>query len=47
MTNLSESLLWLQRADDTLHASDVNLKNVYYSSKMQNHFTECQKTFLR
>lgn len=27
MTNLSESLLWLQPADDTLHASDVNLKN--------------------
>jgi uncharacterized protein (UPF0332 family) len=27
MTNLYESHLWLERAEDTLHASDVNLKN--------------------
>jgi uncharacterized protein (UPF0332 family) len=27
MTNLYESHLWLERADDTLHASDINLKN--------------------
>ncbi len=27
MTNLHESRLWLERADDTLHASDINLKN--------------------
>ena len=27
MSDLNESFLWLERADDTLHASDVNLKN--------------------
>ena len=27
MSNLYESQLWLERAEDTLHASDINLKN--------------------
>jgi hypothetical protein len=27
MNNLYESHLWLERAEDTLHASDINLKN--------------------